>query len=76
MNCEIALVSRSPNRRDLADLLLLHQFGVRAIIDHILSKDRCSQDSINLLRVDILQLAIENEVVALSSQIHCCLLAK
>lgn len=56
------------------NLFLFHQFGVWAVIDNILAKDRRSQDGINLLRIDILQLAIENKVIALSPQVHRSLL--
>ncbi len=52
------------------NLLLLHQFRVWAVVDYILSKDWCGKNSINLIRVDILQLAIENEIIALSPQVY------
>ena len=70
------LVSGPQGYHSPAYFLLLHQFGVRAVIDYVLSKDRCSQDSINFFRVDILQLAIENEVVAFSPQIYRSFLAE
>lgn len=56
------------------NLFLFHQFGVWAVIDNILAKDRRSQDGINLLRIDILQLAIENKFITLSPQVHRSLL--
>lgn len=77
MNCAVKISFRTPaNTNCPTDLFLLHQLGVRAVIDHILSKDRCGQDSINFLRVDIFQLAIENEVVALSTQVYSSFLAQ
>ena len=51
-------------------LLLLHQLAVRAIIDHILPKDRCSQGRIHLLRIDIFQLPIQNKFISLRPQAH------
>lgn len=51
-----------------AHLLLLHQFGVGAVVYDILAKDRSSERAVNLLGVDILELAVENEVIALGVQ--------
>jgi hypothetical protein len=51
-------------------LLLLHQLAVRAIINHILPKNRCSQRCINLLGINILQLPIQDKLVALRPQTH------
>ena len=50
-------------------LLLLHQLGVGAVVDNISAKDRRGQDGVNLLSIDVLELAIENEIVAGRS--HC-----
>ena len=58
------------------DLLLLHQFGVWAIVNHILSKDRGGQDSVDFLRIHILQLSIENKVVALPPEVYGGFLSK
>jgi hypothetical protein len=46
-------------------LFLFHQFGVGAIIDNILAKDRSGQWSVYLLGIDVLQLSIEDKFVAL-----------
>jgi hypothetical protein len=54
----------------ITHLLLLHQLGVGAIVDNILAKDGCGQHSVDLLGIDILQLPIEDELIALSAQIH------
>jgi hypothetical protein len=72
----VKLVSGPQGYHSTAYFLLLHQFGVRAVIDYVLSKDRCSQDSVDFFCVDILQLAIENEVVAFSPQIYRSFLAQ
>lgn len=50
-------------------LLLLHQLGVRAVVDDVLAKHRGSQNVVNLLGVDVLELAIEDEVIA--GQAYC-----
>jgi hypothetical protein len=54
-------------RKDLtvvSNLLLLHEFGIRAIVHDILAKDRSSENSVNLLGRDILELSVEDEVVS------------
>lgn len=48
----------------IADLLLLHELGVGAVVDDILSEDGGSEDGVNVLGADVLELAIENEVVS------------
>lgn len=48
-----------------AHLLLLHQLGVGAVVDDILAKDRSRERAVDLLGVDVLELAVEDEVVAL-----------
>jgi hypothetical protein len=58
------------------DLLLLHQFGVWAVINHIFSKDRGGQNSVDFLRIDILQFPIENKIVALSPEVYGSFLSK
>jgi hypothetical protein len=57
-------------------LLLLHQLRIRAVVHDILSKHRRSQHGIDLLRIDVLQLPIEDKIISLSSQIHRGLLPK
>jgi hypothetical protein len=62
-----ALLSACLLRKDLtfvSDLLLFHEFGIRAVVDDILAKDRSSENSINLLGRDILELSVENKVVS------------
>lgn len=58
------------------DLLLLHQLRIWAVIHDILAEDRCGQRRVDLLGVDILQLAIEDQVVALCAQTHRGLLSQ
>ena len=50
--------------RNQTHLLLLHQLRVGAVIDNILTKDGSSQRAINLFCVNILELSVEDEVVA------------
>ena len=59
-----------------AHLLLLHDLGVGAVVDDILAKDRCGERVVDLLSVDVLQLAIENEVVAFGAEADGGLLAQ
>ncbi len=49
-------------------LLLLHQLRVGAVVDNILAKDRGGERAVDLLGIDILDLAVEDEVVALCVQ--------
>lgn len=48
----------------LDKLLLFHEFGVGTIVNHILAKHRCGQWTVNLLCIDILEFAIEDEIIA------------
>lgn len=47
-----------------AHLLLLHELGVGAVVDNILTKDRSGKNSVNFLGADVFELAVENEVVS------------
>lgn len=44
-------------------LLLLHEFGVGAVVHHISPENRGRQNGIYLLRIHIAKLAIEDEIV-------------
>ena len=57
-------------------LLLLHELGVGAVVDDILAEDGGGERVVDLLSVDILQLAVEDKVVALGSQADGGLLAQ
>lgn len=46
------------------NLLLLHQLGVGTVIDDITTKHRSGQDGVDFLSIDVLELAVENKVVA------------
>jgi len=47
-----------------ADLLLLHELRVGAIVDDVLAEDGRGQGGIDLLGAHIANLAVENELVA------------
>ena len=57
-------------------LLLLHQLRIWAVIHDISPKHRCRERTIHLLRVDIPQLPVQDEIIALRSQAHRRLLAQ
>lgn len=63
-------------KREEEYLLLLNELRVRAVIHNIRSKDRRGQLAINLLSIDILQLSIENKLIAIRPQIYGSLLAQ
>jgi hypothetical protein len=48
----------------LDKLLLFHELRVRTVVDDIAPKHRCGKGTIDLLGVDILELSVEDEVVA------------
>ena len=51
-------------------LLLLHQLGVWAIVHDVLAKDGRSQWRVDLLGIDVLDLSIQDKVVARRVQTH------
>lgn len=57
-------------------LLLLHQLGVGAIIDDIGSKHRSGQGRVDLFGADITQLAVQDELVTLGTQVDSRLFAE
>ena len=57
-------------RRRHAYLLLLHELRIRAVVDDILAKDRCAAWGVDLLGIDILDLSVEDKVVASGVQAH------
>lgn len=71
-----AAVLQSLRSSIVSYLLLLHQLGIRTIINNILPKNRRSQGGINLLGVHILQLPVQNKIIPLGPQTHRRLLAQ
>lgn len=57
-------------------LLLLHKFGVGAVVDHVAPKDRSGEWRVDFLGANVAKLAIQNEVIALGTQIDRGLLAE
>lgn len=45
--------------------LLLHELAVGAVVDDILSEDGSSQNTIDLFSIDVLLLAVQDELVSL-----------
>jgi len=60
----------------MTNLLLFHQLSVGAVIDDVLAEDGSREHGVDLLSVDILELAVQDEVVALSSDIDGGLLSE
>jgi len=59
-----------------AHLFLLHELRVGAVVDDILAKDRCAERGVDLLGVDVLDLSVEDEVVAGGVEAHSHLAAE
>ena len=57
-------------------LLLLHKLRVGAVVDNILAKHGGGEDGVNLLGVDVADLAVQDKVVALGADIARGLLAE
>ena len=56
-------------------LFLLHQLRIGTIVHNVLAKHGRGESSVNLLGVDVFQFPVQDEVVALRSQIYGMLLA-
>lgn len=79
MNCRnhaLAAVFRLHRLLSSANLLLLHKLGVGAIVDDILAENRGSKDGVNLFGVDIANLAVQDEIVALGADVDGGLLSE
>lgn len=60
-------VYHGPAMRVLTDLLLLHELGIGAIVDNVATENGGGERRVDFFSVDIAQLAIENELVALGA---------
>ena len=58
------------------DLLLLHQFCVRTIVHNIFAKDGRGEWLVDLLGIEVGDLAVEDEFVSLDAQEYGRLLAQ
>lgn len=56
-------------------LLLLHEFGVGAVVDNIRSEDGCCKLAVDFFGVDILQLSIEDKLISFNAKVDSCFLA-
>ena len=57
-------------------LLLLHQFGIGTVVHDILAEYRRRKRRVHLLRIHILQFAVQDELIALCSQAYRSFLAQ
>lgn len=57
-------------------LLLLHEFRVGAVVDDVGTEDWGGDGTVDLFRVDVLELAVENEFVAVDAEVNRRLLSK
>lgn len=57
-------------------LLLFNELGIWAVVHNIRPEDRRGQLAIDFLGIDVLQLSIENELVAIRSEVYGRLLAQ
>lgn len=62
MNWE-TLVELLTGRKGRSCLLLFHELCVRYIVDNVFSEDRSRQNGIYLFGIDVLELAIQDELV-------------
>ena len=55
---------------------MVHEALIGAVVDDSLSKDRCRELAVDLLRVQIRMFPIEDEIVALAAKEDCCRFAE
>lgn len=54
---------------------MLHEFGVGTVVDNIRSEDRCCKLAVDFFGVDVLQLSIEDKLIAFNAKVNSCFLA-
>lgn len=54
---------------ELDELLLLHELGVRTVVDNIAAEYWYSERTVNLFSVDVLELSVEDEIVAVEAKV-------
>lgn len=59
-----------------ADLLLFHEFRIRAVVDNVLSKNRGRQGRVDFFSTNVSQFRIEDKIIAFDPQKDGCLLAQ
>lgn len=74
--CLSRLNSRDNVYQGKAYPFLVHELLVGTIINHTLSKYGCGELSIYLLSIQIGMFAVQNEIVALLTEIHSCRLSQ
>lgn len=75
-HCQWSSIRCTALRRALTHSLLLHELGIWAIVDDVLAKDRSSQNAVDLLRIDVLLLSVQDKLVALGADVYGGLLAE
>lgn len=75
-HCQRSPIRRTTLRGTLTNPLLLHELGIWAIVDDVLAKDRSGQNAVDLLRIDVLLLSIQDKLVALGADVYGGLLAE
>lgn len=56
-------------------LFLLHKFRVGTVVDNIRSEDGCCELAVDFFGIDVLQLSIEDELIAFNTEVDGCFLA-
>jgi len=73
----VSLVRLFPARhRSATYLLLLHELGVRAVVDDILAEHGGREDGVDFFGANVADLAVQDEVVALCAEVDRRLLAE
>lgn len=55
---------------------MLHELRIRAVIDNVLAKHRRGKRGVDFLSIDVLDLSVEDEVVASGVEANCHLAAE
>lgn len=58
------------------ELLLLHELGVGAVVYDVGAEDGDRERAVDLLCVDVFELAVQDEFVALDAEVDGCFLAE
>ena len=56
------------------NLLLLHKFGVGAVVDNVFSEHGSGERTVDLLRIGVLQFRVEDKVIAFGTDVYSRLL--
>ncbi len=56
---------------EMTNLFLFHELRIGNVVYYILPKNRCSQDRVYLFGIQILQLPVQNELIAFRAKVDC-----